>query len=53
MQHVVDARGAKASGTGASGLDEIDQVAALLGIAPRTVARDWRFAATFLKALLT
>ena len=32
---------------------ELDQVAALLGVAPRTVARDWRFASAFLKARLT
>ena len=31
----------------------LDQVAALLGVAPRTVARDWRFASAFLKARLT
>lgn len=31
----------------------LDQVAALLGVAPRTVARDWRFAAAFLKARLS
>src|SRR3569623_1759238 len=31
----------------------LDQVAGLLGIAPRTVARDWRFASAFLKARLT
>lgn len=31
----------------------LEQVAALLGVAPRTVARDWRFAAAFLKARLT
>ena len=30
----------------------LDQVAALLGVAPRTVARDWRFATAFLKARL-
>jgi RNA polymerase sigma factor (TIGR02999 family) len=30
----------------------LDQVASLLGVAPRTVARDWRFAAAFLKARL-
>jgi RNA polymerase sigma factor (TIGR02999 family) len=31
----------------------LDQVATLLGVAPRTVARDWRFASAFLKARLT
>lgn len=31
----------------------LDQVATLVGVAPRTVARDWRFAAAFLKARLT
>lgn len=31
----------------------LDQVAALVGVAPRTVARDWRFACAFLKARLT
>lgn len=31
----------------------LDQVAELLGVAPRTVARDWRFASAFLKARLT
>lgn len=31
----------------------LDQVAALVGVAPRTVARDWRFASAFLKARLT
>jgi RNA polymerase sigma factor (TIGR02999 family) len=31
----------------------LDRVAALLGVAPRTVARDWRFASAFLKARLT
>lgn len=31
----------------------LDQVAALLDISPRTVARDWRFASAFLKARLT
>lgn len=31
----------------------LEQVAALLGVAPRTVARDWRFASAFLKARLT
>ena len=31
----------------------LDQVAALLGVAPRTVARDWRFAAAFLKTRLS
>ena len=30
----------------------VDQVAEILGVAPRTVARDWRFAAAFLKARL-
>lgn len=32
---------------------ELDHVATLLGVAPRTVARDWRFASAFLKARLT
>ncbi|QBB70619.1 sigma-70 family RNA polymerase sigma factor [Pseudolysobacter antarcticus] len=31
----------------------LDQVAALLGVAPRTVARDWRFASAFLQARLS
>lgn len=31
----------------------LDHVASLLGVAPRTVARDWRFASAFLKARLT
>lgn len=31
----------------------LDQVATLLDISPRTVARDWRFASAFLKARLT
>jgi len=31
----------------------IDQVADLLGVAPRTAARDWRFASAFLKARLS
>jgi RNA polymerase sigma factor (TIGR02999 family) len=31
----------------------LDQVATLLDVAPRTVARDWRFATAFLKARLT
>ena len=31
----------------------LDQVAELLRVAPRTVARDWRFASAFLKARLT
>lgn len=31
----------------------LDQVATLLDVAPRTVARDWRFASAFLKARLT
>lgn len=30
----------------------LDQVAQLLGIAPRTAARDWRFASAFLKSRL-
>jgi len=30
----------------------LDQVAELLGIAPRTAARDWRFASAFLKSRL-
>jgi RNA polymerase sigma factor (TIGR02999 family) len=31
----------------------LEQVASLLDVAPRTVARDWRFASAFLKARLT
>jgi RNA polymerase sigma factor (TIGR02999 family) len=31
----------------------LEQVAALLDVAPRTVARDWRFASAFLKARLS
>lgn len=31
----------------------LDQVATLLDVSPRTVARDWRFASAFLKARLT
>ncbi len=31
----------------------VEQVAEVLGVAPRTVARDWRFAAAFLKARLS
>lgn len=31
----------------------LDQVATLLEVSPRTVARDWRFASAFLKARLT
>ena len=42
-----------ASKTVAMGPRQTKQVASLLDVSPRTVARDWRFASAFLKARLT